>query len=224
VTGDLGPFFAVSTHEAGSPVREPWRPMRELVDGSGALADRVAAVRAGLAAAGARPVGDVEPRVAASVAHLGLVARLISPVLAAEVAPGEPVVVDLDTARWQPVLGGPFPLSVPSSTRGVPVPALLDGPVRLLVEAMRPWSVSPRVLWGNVASAVNGAATMLAAARPQWADRTRVLASGLLDHPGLRATWTAGPRFRRRSCCLIYRAAATGPRAVCGDCVLTAVR
>ncbi|HEY3607545.1 MAG TPA: hypothetical protein VGL06_08600, partial [Pseudonocardiaceae bacterium] len=106
----FGPFFAIETHPAGEPPRPPWRLMRELADDPAVLADRVRAVRTHLAAG--RPVDTVEPRVAASVAHLGLVARLVSPVLGA--AATDRVVPDLDLRDtwWQPVLGGAFPLSV----------------------------------------------------------------------------------------------------------------
>jgi ferric iron reductase protein FhuF len=81
--------------------------------------------------------------------------------------------------------------------------------------------VSARILWGNAASAVHGAATVLAANRPDRAAPARQLAALLLARPPLRGTgtWTADGGFRRRSCCLIYRAAAA-PEAICGDCVL----
>ena len=41
-------------------------------------------------------------------------------------------------------------------------------------------AVSPRVLWGNVASAVNGAATMIAAARPDLAGPAAEAAAAML--------------------------------------------
>lgn len=202
--------------------------------------DRVLAVRAGLAAAGGQPPDAVELRVAASVAQLGLVARLVCPALAVAVTSGVLLEVGLPSMRWQPVLGGAFPLSLPldagSDTgdcawNAEPTPQrlvgllakrVLDGPVRDLVEVTTLLSVSRRVLWGNVASAVNGAASMIATRQPAWADQSRVMASSLLAQPPLRGTsiTLAGGGFRRRSCCLIYRAAPRATRAVCGDCVL----
>jgi len=90
----FGPFFAVQTHPAGSTPREPWHAMNELVEDPGVLMDRVAAVRCRLAAAGGQPTDGVEMRVAASVTHLGLVARLVSPALAVAVTSGELLEID----------------------------------------------------------------------------------------------------------------------------------
>jgi hypothetical protein len=296
----LGPFFAAMSHVGGRAApSDDWRSMGELTDGGPVLPDRVSAVRAHLAAAGGRPAEAVELRVAASVAHLGLVARILSPTLALAALRNEvpPARLRLADLHWQPVLGGPFPLSLPEYparpcdaaagsvlTVGTVNPAgggsgvdtvnpagggsgvdtsdpsggepslhtpdpqaaapadpvadalvrhLLDGPVRELVDAFSGFRVSPHILWGNTASALNGATGMLAAARPQDADRVRSLADRLLDRPPLRDTSTgsvagpggrtAGPArpFRRRSCCLIYRAAPGGRGGLCGDCVLT---
>ncbi|MDQ2790331.1 MAG: (2Fe-2S)-binding protein [Actinomycetota bacterium] len=238
----FGPFFAVQTHSPGSLPCEPWQAMNELVEDPGVLMDRVAAVRSRLAAAGGRAPDGVEIRVAASVTHLGLVARLVSPALAVAVISGELLEIDdLASTRWQRVVGGAFPLSVPQpvdtdagSHHATPEPTpgrlayllasrVLDGPVHDLVEATVPLSVSRQVLWGNVASAVNGAATMIATGRPAWANRSRMIASLLLDQPPLSDTsvGSAAGGFRRRSCCLIYRAAPNAAGAVCGDCVLS---
>jgi hypothetical protein len=228
---ELGPFFALDWHSPDTAPAEPWRSMTDLVDGD-ALAVRVAAVRAALAAAGGLRPESIEPRVAASIAQLGLVARLISPVLGLAVLTGGVPEVELRHVRWQPVLGGPFPLSVDAlptrrSIDPIDIAAtisrrVLAGPVAALVEATRQRSVSVHILWGNVASAINGASTMISAARPELAADVRLIADRLFDTPPLRGTATSGPDgFRRRSCCLIYRAApnATGP--LCGDCVLT---
>lgn len=237
----FGPFFTVETHPPGSLPQEPWHVMSELVEDRGVLMDRVLAVRAGLAAAGGQALDAVELRVAASVTHLGLVARLVSPTLAVAVISGELLEIDLGSARWQRVLGGAFPLSMPLDAGAEtgdrdpnpePTPErlacllagrVLDGPVRDLVTATLSLSVSRHVLWGNVASAVNGAASMIATSRPAWANRSRAIASLLLDQPPLRGTSVGltGRGFRRRSCCLIYRAAPGAAGAVCGDCVLS---
>lgn len=226
----LGPFFEVDSHPANSAVTEPWHSMSELVDGSDVLLGRVLGVRERLAAMGGLPPEAVETRVAASVAHLGVVSRLVSPALAMAVLGG--VVPDLALAdtRWQPVLGGPVPLSVrvPPPPRPGELPVLLadqvlGGPVRALGAAFEGLSVSVQVLWGNVASAVNGATTMIVKARPDHAARARALTSAVLARPPLRGTSTITQgRFRRRSCCLIYRAAPNAAGQVCGDCVLAA--
>jgi hypothetical protein len=231
----FGPFFAVHTHSPGSVPDQPWRAMSELVEDPRILRDRVAAVRAQLAATSGQSPQAVELRVAASVTHLGLVARLVSPALAVAVTTGQLLKLDLATTRWQPILGSAFPLSVPlprdAGTGSYHTKRLacllarhiLDGPIRDLVEATIPLSVSQRILWGNVASAVNGALSMIATRQPPWAEQSQVLTSLLLDQPPLRNTSmaTTTGNFRRRSCCLIYRAAPTATGAVCGDCILS---
>jgi hypothetical protein len=217
-----GPFFAVGTHPAGAVPRPPWRPMRELVADPGVLAGRVAAVRAHLAAGTGQDPDRVPPRVAASVTQLGLVARLLSPALACAVRGGPGFGPDWTGLWWQPEPGSLFPLSVPADPAGTPE-RVIDGPVRDLVRLTGGFGVSPRVLWGNVASAVNGAVTAIGGARPELRPRAVAVASALLDRPPLRHTGDglAEGRFRRRSCCLIYRAApGAGRAAVCGDCVL----
>jgi hypothetical protein len=215
----LGPYF-----EVGRPAGD-WLPLRVLLDSPAALTERVLATRAALG-------GDaVPPRVAASVAQLGLVARLLAPVFGAAVLDGRLLV--LDEVSWRPVLGGPMPLALPDGALGgVPYDSLVDaiaervlaGPVRALVDLTAGLSVSPKVLWGNVASGINGAASMVGAARPDLAMRSRALATGLLEAPVLRgsATGVPGVDFRRRSCCLLYRLGPAAPKAVCGDCVIMA--
>lgn len=212
---DWGPFFAVHHHPAGATPAAPWRPLRELLDDPTVLAERIAAIQTYLAAGGGQP----SPRVAASVTHLGLVARLVSPTLGVAAVSGEFPGIDLAEFWWQPERGGTFPLSAHYRPDGS-AEAFIDGPLRTLTAA---FAVSDKVLWGNVASAINGAATMIVTTRPDLADRVVALTGELLDTPLLRGTSSRRPdgRFQRRSCCLIYQAAATPNRnAVCGDCVL----
>ncbi|GAA2133187.1 (2Fe-2S)-binding protein [Kitasatospora kazusensis] len=229
----LGPFFAYRTH-AAHRADGSWRPMAELLDDPAVLRDRVATVRGHLAAAGGQPPEAVEERVAASVTHLGLVARLASPAFAVAVLDGALLRYDLREARWQPTPGGLFPLSLPlrapdpvadpAELAGRLAAELLDGTVRDLAEAFAGFSVSPHILWGNTASAVNGAATAIGRSSPQLAARARELAARLLELPPLRGAGTSavdGSGFRRRSCCLIYRAAPDHAGALCGDCALT---
>ena len=81
------------------------------------------------------------------------------------------------------------------------------------------------MVWGNTASAVNGAVLAASAASPELAPRLRTVADSLLRALPVTAVHTGrvgSSDFRRRSCCLIYRVSATErPRAVCGDCILT---
>lgn len=220
--GGWGPFFTAHTHDAEALAPPPWRPMRELVEDPEVVRERVFAVRAYLAATGGQLPERVPLRVAASVTHLGLVARLISPTLGVAVHTGWFPALDLAHVWWQPEWGGAFPLSLGVVERAGPG-RVITGAVRELGEAVRVFSVSGRVLWGNVASAVNGAATMVGVARPELAPRAATVASSLLTHPLLRDASLRRPdgRFQRRSCCLIYRASPAHRRdALCGDCVL----
>ncbi|GAA1938002.1 (2Fe-2S)-binding protein [Kitasatospora viridis] len=231
----LGPFFACETHGDGPPAA-PWYPMGQLLDDPGVLAARVAATREHLARVNGRPVEAVEPRVAASVTQLGLTARLLSPAFGLAVLGGAVLPYGLRDLHWQPEQpGGIVPLSLPGrAPEPVGGPAeladrvaaeLRDGAVRELVELAGAHSLSARVRWGNVASAVHGAAAAIAWSAPHLAPRARQFTALLLDRTPLRGTGALTARgFRRRSCCLIYRAAPDGAGALCGDCVLAGVR
>jgi hypothetical protein len=232
----LGPFFAFEEHPAGTAPTLPWHRMSELLSEPAVLLGRVTETQAYLAAAGGQSPDAIEARVAASVTHLGLMARLISPALAlAILGAGVPSLV-LGQLRWQPVLGGAFPLSLPDTSLGSEngpkeladrlSTELFEGPIPAINEATRPFAVSEHILWGNVASAVNGAATAITNAAPHLAERAAQLATLLLAAPALRDTHTTFPetgRFRRRSCCLIYRAAPDHAGPLCGDCALNAL-
>ena len=242
VSGPLtgpGAFFAAETHATDSSPREPWRSMGELLDGPAVLADRVHAARVFLAAGSNQDAEAVELRVAASVVHLGLVARTASPILAHAVLHGRTGPVALRDLRWAPTAtpGSTFPLSIAETVLREQFPApgaapevlahavgagLIEYVATELCEAAGPFALSPRLLWGNVASALNGACTTLADARPEYGPYIRAVLSALLRHPHLAGTAQVSldERFQRRSCCLIYRAAPDQAGTVCGDCVL----
>jgi hypothetical protein len=222
----LGPFFAVDEHEPGTPPPAPWRPVTELTTPSGALRGRIREIQAALAGQTGHDTHEVELRVAASVAHLGLVARLAAPAIAV-MAAGYHLGLRPEGLWWQDVIGGPVPLSVPESAirargHGAPAPAqLVDDVVAPLTAAVAELvSISQRVLWGNVASAVNGAAAQIARLRPMIARQAWLTATAAFGHTGLSAESTPpGPGFCRSSCCLRYRLV-QGTDALCGDCVL----
>lgn len=228
----IGPYFAVDIHPPDQPPPTGWRLLSTLLDSPEDLRQRVAEVRAALAAD--RPPDAVEFRVAASVTHLGVAARLISPALATAVLLGRVPRLEPAEVYWQPVLGGPLPLSLPASalagSADRPGPGqlagelrrrVLHGPVRALTGITAAMSVSPIVLQGNIASAVNAAASMIATARPDLAAQAASVRRALLSAPELAGTWTGSAEgFRRRSCCLIYRVAPAATSAVCGDCIL----
>lgn len=219
----FGAFFAVDVHAADAAVAEPWRPLRELVSDPVPLRARVRAVREVLARNGGRGVDAVEQRVAASTTHLGLVARLLGPVVAtAALNPRRRLDPSLERLWWQDALGAPFPLSVDATTIDGP-PQVAGTAIEALTDAVaREFAVSPRVLWGNVGSAANSAARLVCEARPDLGVRAHGCADALLADPRIDGgRLRSGPIFRRRSCCLIYRL--TGETsAVCGDCVLVA--
>ncbi|RZU11145.1 FhuF-like iron-sulfur protein [Kribbella rubisoli] len=222
----LGPFFAHEQHPLGTAPAAPWRSMSELLDDPAVLEDRVMTTRAYLAAAGGQDPEAVEVRVAASITHLGLIARLVSPALATSVLDAGVPPLDLGSVYWQPVLGGAFPLSLapPSKSRDLTT-EFFEGPVPALNQATQPFSVSDHILRGNVASAINGASVALSNAAPHLAGRAAETAAHLLAHPTLReAHTTTDGTFRRRSCCLIYRAAPDHAGALCGDCALAGDR
>ncbi|WP_436843362.1 (2Fe-2S)-binding protein [Streptomyces narbonensis] len=216
-SGSVGGFFALRTTapETGGE----HRPLALLYAGEdGPLAARVDRVAARLRAP--------ERRVGASVAHLGLAARLWSTALGPAalygafpgLAPGE--------LHWDGALTSPDDLWWSGSdTRPATVDALREAVqeshlVPLHAALRRDGRISPRLLWGNAGSALAGALRELtrwarARDRPEVAERAAALVSGLLDHPDLVGT-VRGPRLRRASCCLYYRCPGGG---LCGDCV-----
>jgi ferric iron reductase protein FhuF len=112
---------------------------------------------------------------------------------------------------------------------GVLLPVV--APIVSAVERHHP--VSSKILWGNVASGVAGAAKMIGLAEPALAAQAWSVVGALCAGEGpLRGAGglIAPAQFRRRSCCLIYRLdpRAHGDRAnraayrnaLCEDCVL----
>lgn len=215
----LGPFFAVEAHVRSGPLPPPWQPMTALIGYTDVLSSRVERVRAALAHSAGRQPGKVEIRAAASVAHLGLVARLLAPMIGAITLGCPPLSWSAEDLWWQNEVGGPHPLAVtPRAATWGPGP----GPaVEAITAAMAErYRVSRRVLWGNIGSAANSAARLICIVRPDLAATARATADAVLKDPRVDGgTLRAGSLFRRRSCCLIYRIA-NDRGAACGDCVL----
>jgi hypothetical protein len=217
----LGPFFQVHrTVPAGAIT---WA---QLCAGDHVLDRRVAEVRATLAAGPGAPA--VEPMVAVSLAHFGLVARLVAPLLGAALLEGVLPVAPAERVHLRLSGANPLPLAVLGTT-GVPVRTAADLADAMTRSWLRPvidpltaavrasFALSADVLDGNVASAVAGALRMVAAARPvPRAAETldAMLADGPLAGTGRRKPDGA---FVRRSCCLFYRLPGAG---TCLDCVL----
>lgn len=234
--GSVGGFFALRTgaaedHADPGAHGGAYVPFARIYGGDIApLSARVDTV--------AGKLGAPERRVAASVAQLGLAARLWSVALGSAALHGE--VPDLAPARlyWDPNRSSPDDLRLPGprvhgSTAGLgaSVPDLAAA-VREVVQAghLVPLAaalrtdvrISPRLLWGNAGSALAGAVRELRAwagrtGRPEVGERAAAIGEVLLAHPDLRATGVSRDgAFRRRSCCLYYRCPSGG---LCGDCV-----
>lgn len=219
--GRLGPFVAIDTHGADEMPGPGWSPLSVLLDRPEVLSARIEAVRESLAQRRpGTPGGPAPHRVAASVAHLGLVARLLAPHIAGR-ALGLRVRLDPEQVWWRDELGGPLPLSCVLDPAPAEREPAVGEAVAALTEAVAGrHGVGVRVAWGNVGSAANGAASQIAAARPQLAEAARAAADRVLADPRVDGgALRTGPGFRRRSCCLIYRVFGR-PEGLCGDCVL----
>jgi hypothetical protein len=213
--GSVGGFFALRTGEpSGTHV-----PLARVYAGASAsLTDRVDTVATRLRAP--------ERRVAASIAHLGLAARLWSIALGSAALHGRFPDLDAERLCWDQARTAPDDLLL---TDPRPLPATAEtvretvqyGHLVPLADALgRDVRISPRLLWGNAGSALGGAVRELHSwarrtGRPDVAERASALAAGLLAHPDLSGT-VRGPALRRRTCCLYYRCPGGG---LCGDCV-----
>lgn len=213
----VGPFFVLERWSAD----DDWRPLRELVERPDVLRERVTAAREMLAERSRVPVEEIEERATASIVFLGLAARLVSPSFACAALADHVPNLSLDAQWWKPTLGGPWPMA-----RGVAEPTTAEGlDEQILQPIVAPvleafadtFAVSHQVLWGNVASSLAGALTMLSAARPDRAGVATQLVQDLLSTGTLQDTGELGASFRRHSCCLFYRVPGAG---ICGDCVL----
>ena len=235
-----GPYFALEPWADGAG----WRQASLLVSDPAVLAGRVTHARAVIAGRAGIAPAEVAERVAASIVFLGLASRLVSPSLGAAVLAGVVPYLTLDNLWWRPVDGGPVPLAAgPVTGREIGDAAAgrqlddaavllsercvqgMAGPVAGAFQVL--FRLSPLVLRGNIASALAGAAGMLARSFPDRAETAGQLTARVLALGPLRGTGelvqpdAAQPRrfLVRRSCCLYYRVPGGGTS---GDCVLTA--
>lgn len=232
-----GPYFTIQPWSSGAG----WRPLSALVAEPAALSERVSHARGVLARQAGIAPGDVPERVAASTVFLGLAAQLGSPVLGAAVVGGVVPRLAIADLWWRPAESGLWPLAAGpvdgsavghlGSDRELREAAVvlservhdLTGPLAAAFGAA--FRLSQQVLRGNVASAMSGAAAVLAVAFPRRAETAgrltaQVLAGGWLrGSGGYTRPDPAQPRWQltRRSCCLLYRLPGAG---LCGDCVL----
>ncbi|GAB3972358.1 (2Fe-2S)-binding protein [Streptomyces sparsus] len=175
-----------------------------------------------------------EPRVGASIAFLGLAARLWSVALAPAALDAAQPDLSPERLHWSPAsapgddLWLPTPGALPRSDDppGLLRGTVLDDHLVPLVAAVRTVTpVAEPLLWGNAASALSGALAQLAAwcrahEREAAGRRAARITVDLLAHAPLRGSGTlTAAGFRRRTCCLYYRAPGGG---LCGDCVFPA--
>ena len=219
---EAGPYFAIDAH----PEPLLWRPFAALLDPVvlGENVDQVRRVlqeRAGTA--------ELDQRACASIHALGLVSRLVAPALGSAAVAGHVPRLAVEDLWWQRVAGGPVPVAV-GAPAGVDVAdpnaaaralhtEVIDTSVAPLVAAFESaFALSPQVLWGNVASAVAGAATMLERCSLTLRVDPRELAVQVTSRGALTGMgrWTSAG-FTRNNCCLFYKIPGGG---TCGDCVL----
>jgi hypothetical protein len=215
----LGAFFVLRTI-GGAPAARPELPtLAQVYEHRGsdvygnALTFRVRKVAEALRAP--------EPRIAASIAHQGLAARLWSVALGCAALYGSVPDLAPHRLRWDPDAGAPDDLRLDAVTwlpgdTGTIADVVLRGHLEPLAAVLRAeYRLAGGLLRGNAGSALAGAARQLGH-RTDLAARARDLAAGLLAHPLLAGTLDS--TGRRRSCCLYYRLPGGG---VCGDCCFT---
>lgn len=225
---ELGPYFAVEH----ATVLSDWLPLSTLTDSSDhtLLRARVDVVRAALATLAACTPGDIDLRAAASTHALALCSRLVAPALATATLHGIVIRVEPSTMLWRPVPSGPVPMAL-SQTEAVAAvnerelaellhEHVLTTVVAPLVDAFsNAFHLSEQVLWGNVASALAGSATMIGHARRADGAAAASIVAAACTTPLLAGYGSYQPRggFARTNCCLFYRVPGGG---YCGDCVL----
>lgn len=213
-----GPLPTLAQAYAPGPSGQP-APSRPPGDPSDAPADPLAfRVRKV-----ARSLHAPEVRVAASIAHQGLAARLWSVALGCAALHGWVPDLDPRLVHWDPDAGAPDDLWL-SGVRALPAesldPVVRQGHLVPLAAALTArYRLSPGLLRGNAGSALAGSVRMLArwaraSGRNDVAERVPALAAGPFGHPDLSRSLDPATG-RRRSCCLYYRLPGGG---LCGDC------
>lgn len=184
-----------STWPVALAVDERFRPLHEL-DG---VAERISA-----------RLGGVPLRVGQSTYVLGLAARLWGATLGCVVRDGvlpDPAALVFRDEDGAVQLG----ISRHDGWRDVTPPELLERVAEVLAPVVEQLPLSPRLLWGNVASALHAAPRVLELpAASSWV-------AHMLALPPLQGELVDG---RRATCCLFYEVPGGG---LCSDCVLSRV-
>jgi hypothetical protein len=221
---ELGEFFALPTAEGDS-----WLPILTLCNDAGVARTYARRAQSAIAASMRVDVADVPIKAAASSVHLSIAARLLSPVIGAATCLATFPLLTAKNVFWQQTSTHRMELGVadaelarvtgPRQSANAIADSLIGDVLRPLNETMRlATALSQKVLWGNIASAANGAVTVLSQSRPADEPRGRALVAALIATDPLRdAAEILDGQFRRRNCCLFYQVPGAG---YCGDCVL----
>jgi ferric iron reductase protein FhuF len=222
--GELGEFFALPSVDNG-----PWMPIATLLGNPDTVRDYVARTQTAIATGMGVERHLVPVKAAASSAHLSMVARLISPVIGAATCLDAIPAITAETLCWQQdsthrpafaIAGVDFvPATGTQQAAEVIAESLIATVLAPIGETVRAAvGLSPQILWGNIASAANGAVTVLGLSRPADETHGRALVDALIATAALAGTAEfTGSRFLRRNCCLFYQVPGGG---YCGDCVL----
>jgi ferric iron reductase protein FhuF len=231
-TAELGPYFAWEPWDGDTTA---WRPFADLL-AADVVVERVGVARRALIAMTGLGEDDVGEREVASITFLGWASRLVSPLIGAVATTAALPQPEIGHLRWREVAGGPLPVAYGhmgllevSGLTGSGVAEAVGGlPALAPMVAVfaRRFHLPEHLLWGNVASALAGAAGMIADAAPEHAERAAEVVAALLERAPLAGTAElrrpdpARERWFlvRRNCCLYYRIPGAG---TCGDCVLT---
>jgi iron complex transport system ATP-binding protein len=214
--GEINEYFAMGTGPGPGRV-----PIYQLYTDSALLEGIVQRVRT--------RINATERRVAVSTFFLGFAARLWSVGIGAVI--GHRLLPDLGTHELSfGETGGHVTLHIahPLGWQGddlgpMLADLVLDGHLTPLAAALtRLGPIAPKLLRGNAASALLGAANQYDRHRPaSSADSARRLANRLCADQRLAGAISFGENgYRRASCCLYYR---TRNGGLCGDCVFTHV-
>ena len=202
-----GGFFALTVGGDG----QGWHPVTQsYADGFMDLAD-----------ATAQRYHTPELRIGASLVHLGHAARLWSPLLACVLGHGVvPDLTDLQRADDGARLRLPEPVGerVDSPSADLLYRVVVQDHMEPLAAGLRV-KLAPALLSGNIASALVGASAALLSVRPDLRQPVVMITNSLLSTRRLNGSGiiTGDLDFRRRSCCLFYRAPGGSK---CGDCPL----
>lgn len=241
---DLGPFFRVDVMTPGAD----WRPLGADLASRGALGAWIDRARERTAAAGSLHSDDVDVRALRAVLHLGVCARVLSPWIASALRNTSSggsrgaCVPTLDQLFWQDDGTTTFPLALSPEWSARPAlatpvahaasDASVDHFARALVDRLAipltstALTPSASIAWGNVASALHGAARTVVRVDPGQSTAVRQIADACLTAlTAARGRPLTDGRivtvsFRRHSCCQLYRLPGNSRDTVCGDCVL----